>query len=160
MQHYSIQSKCIDNVRMQASKHICVCKHIMFYVVKQYPVHIVYINLPLTCGCLIFACGVSGCLRLQANRLSREWCDLSLASAGVSHNVALHHASLQGGCHIGGNKSADIVSLGLEIALCAASKLPYKCSRNELKMLHSYIKCLIGASHSQTFCSHASEVVM
>ncbi len=98
--------------------YFCLQAHHVLYVVKQYPVHIVYINL-----CLSHAGGVSACLRLQANRLSRECCDLSLQSAGVSHNVALHHAPLQGGCHIGGDKSANMASLGLEIALCAASNL-------------------------------------
>lgn len=72
------------------------------------------------------ACEASGCLRLQANTLSRERCDLSPQSAGVSHNVALHHAPLQGGCHIGGDKSANMGTLGLEIALCVASKPAYK----------------------------------
>ncbi len=146
--------------------YFCLQAHHVLYVVKQYPVHIVYINL-----CLSHAGGVSACLRLQANRLSRECCDLSLQSAGVSHNVALHHAPLQGGCHIGGDKSANMASLGLEISLCAASKPAYKCSRNELKMLYSYntwlisvFHCLLKASSANVMlaASHASvsEVVM
>lgn len=171
MQQYSIQNICIDIVCMQASIFLFASTSCFICCQAVSCPYCVHKLVPLTCGCLIFACGVSGCLRLQANRLSHECCDLSLQSAGVSHNVALHHAPLQGGCHIGGDKSANMASLGLEIALCAASKPAYKCSRNELKMLHSCNKWLISAFHCllraspvnvMLAASHASasEVVM